>query len=220
MSKHSNKLQKWISKNEQEHIEHVIGRIERQYPFEVVVAFTDEPAVVPFAAARMIALLAIAAELVATALWWPVPAWALGLCVFAFLLAPTGRWQSLWIFRVLSRAAEKQSAVESQSEICFSDLGLARSKKRNALLLFFNLKERIFCLKPDRTLESEWPDLKIDELVSDLQLNLEKTKSPDTAAAQLLERLFHLATLRWPDALEQHTKPNELPDALTWWNTK
>lgn len=220
MSNHSNKLQKWISKNEQERIEQLIARIERQYPFELVVSFTDEPAVVPAAAARMIALLAIGAELIAEALWLPVPAWAFGLCVFAFLFAPAGRWQGGFLFRLLARRSERQVSVQSQAEQCFSDLGLARTRQRNALLIFFNLNERIFCLRPDRTLKNEWPELNIEELVGQLKSDLEKNKSPEGAAAESIARLLSLAGARWPDASEKQKAPDELPNALSWWSAR
>ena len=203
-----------------ERIESLIGRLERQYPFEVVVAFTDAPAVVQIAAARMIALVAIAAELIAEAFWLHIPAWAFGLVVFFFLLAPVGNWQGAWLLRVLARASEKRQAVQGQAEQCFNDLGLARTKQRNALLLFFNLKERIFTLCPDHTLGKEWPELKIEELVTEIKLNLEKTKAPEAAAAQSIERLLHLAAARWPDALEKQSSSNELPNALSWWSAR
>lgn len=220
MSNHSNKLQKWISKNEQDRIEQLIARIERQYPVEVVVAFSDEPAVVPAAAARMIALLAIAAELIAEALWLPVPAWAFGLCVFAFLFAPAGRWQGALLFRLLARRSERQNSVQFQAEQCFGDLGLARTRQRNALLIFFNLKEHVFCLRPDRTLQKEWPQLNIEELVGQLKGDLQKHKSPEIAAAESLSRLLGLAGSRWPDATEKQNVPDELPDALSWWSAR
>jgi uncharacterized membrane protein len=218
MLKHSNKLQKWISKSEQSLIENLIGRIERQYPIEVVVAFTDAPAIVPIAAARMIALLAIAAELIAESFWLPIPAWAFGLCVFVFLLAPVGNWQGAWLFRVLSRSSERRRSVQEQAEICFSDLGLARTRERNALLIFFNLSEKTFVLRPDRTLQSEWPELKIEELVTELKTNLERSKVPATAAAQSVERLIQLAESRWPAALEKDNSTNELSNAVCWWH--
>lgn len=220
MQNHSSKLQKWISKSEQEQIEALITRIERQYPFEVVVAMTDSPAAVPMAAARMIALLAIAADLVAEALWLPVPSTVFGFVVFLFLLFPSGRWHGLWLFRLIAGRGERQRAVNAQAEQCFSDLGLARTRERNALLMFFNLKERIFCLKPDRSLDKEWPELKLEELVSELEAHLEKSQHPASAASHSIERLLALAQNRWPDLPEKHTTPDELPNALSWWAAK
>lgn len=220
MSKHSNRLQKWILKSEQDRIEALIAHIEKRYPFEVVVAFTDAPPVVPIAAARMIALFAIAAELFAEVFWLPIPAWIFGLCVFFFLLAPVGNWARMAIFRVLARKSEKKAAVQNQAESCFSDLGLARTRDRNALLLFFNLKERIFCLRPDRTLEKEWPELKIEELVTELKVHLDTSKNPASAAAQAIERLHGLAHAHWPSAVERLTSANEISNALTWWESK
>jgi uncharacterized membrane protein len=152
MSKHSNKLQKWISKNEQAELERLVLQLEQKYPLEVVVSLSDTPALVPFAAARMIALLAVGVELAAEALWIPVPAWFLGMIVFFALLLPSSRWQSLWLFRLLRFKAERYSGVMLQADKCFSDLGLARTKARNALLVYFNMKERIFILHPDHTL--------------------------------------------------------------------
>lgn len=220
MSKHSNKLQKLISKSEQEQIESLIGQIERRYPVEVVVALSDSPAVVPFAAARMVALLALIIELIAEALWLPVPAWALGLFVFLFLLAPIGRLQSMWIFRLLARRDEKENAVRQQSEHCFNDMGLARTKERNALLLFFNVKEKFFCLHPDRTLEKEWPELKIEDLVRELKDNLRSNGEPQTAATGALNKLLTLAQARWPEVTDKAVMNDELPNALAWWSAR
>ncbi len=220
MPNHSNKLQNWISKSEQERIETLIARIEKQYPFEIVVAFTDAPAVVPFAAARMVALLALTAELISEAFWLPVPAWAFGLLVLMFLFIPLGKLKSLWLFRFLARKGEKEIAVRQQAELCFNDLGLARTRERNALLLFFNVRERIFCLNPDRTLSKEWPELKIEDLVDELRQNLEKSKAPETAAAEAVQRLLVLAQSRWPNAAEKQQPTDELPNALSWWSAR
>lgn len=220
MPNHSNKLQKWISKSEQERIETLIARIEKQYPFEIVVAFTDAPAVVPFAAARMVALLALVAELIAEALWLPVPAWAFGLLVLMFLFIPLGQLKRLWLFRCLARKSEREIAVRQQAELCFNDLGLARTRERNALLLFFNVRERVFCLNPDRTLSREWPELKIEDLVNELRQNLEKSKAPETAAAEAVQRLLVLAQTRWPNATEKQQPTDELPNALSWWSAR
>lgn len=216
MSKHSSNLQKWISKSEGETIESLIGDLERKYPLEVVIALTDRPALVPVAAARMIALLAVVAELVAEAFWLPLPAWLLGLAVFVFLLAPIGQWQAMALFRVLSRKSERHDAVRSQAEQCFSDHGLARTRARNALLLFFNVKERIFLLQPDRTLQKEWPELKIEEIANDLKNQLASQKSPAAAAMAMLERVSSLAMARWPEGTGS-TSADELPNALAWW---
>jgi uncharacterized membrane protein len=217
MQNHSSKLQQLISKSDQEQIETLIGQIERRYPVEVVVALTDNPAVVPFAAARMVALLALLAELVAELLWLPVPAWILGLCVFLFLLAPIGRLQSLWLFRLLARREEKEDAVRVQSAQCFHDLGLARTKQRNALLLFFNVSEKFFCLYPDRSLEREWPELKIDDLVGKVKSNLQNTGAPHMAATDALKALLTVAHERWPDATDKANMDDQLPNALSWW---
>ncbi|NBW81720.1 hypothetical protein EBR21_08195 [bacterium] len=217
MPRHSNKLQKWISKSEQEKIESLITSLERRYPFEVVVAFSDSPAIVPMAAARMIACLAVIADLIAETFWLPIPAGVFGLVVLFFLFAPAGHWQGLLPFRILSRRSERRDSIEVQAELCFSELGLARTKERNALLLFFNLHERIFTIRPDRTLQNEWPQLNIEELVTELKTNLEKTKAPSTAAAQSIERLLTLAQARWPDHSEKHLTENELPNAVCWW---
>ncbi|MBM3381672.1 MAG: hypothetical protein FJY29_04445 [Betaproteobacteria bacterium] len=216
MSKHSNKLQKWISRNEQQEIERLILELEQKFPLEVVVAFTDKPALVSFAAARMIALLAVAAELIAEAFWIPVPAWLLGLVVFFALLLPTSAWQSAWIFRLLRFKHERQQGVMLQAEKCFSDLGLARTKARNALLVFFNMKERIFLLRPDNTLATEWPELKMAELVDDVGQAMSSNASAASASLQLLEKLRKLGTLRWPEA-QALPSANELPNGVAWW---
>jgi uncharacterized membrane protein len=216
MSKHSNNLQKWISKNESQTVEELILQIEKKYPLELVVAFTESPALVPVAAARMIALLAVAAELLAEMFWWPVPAWALGLFVFAFLLFPVGRWQAFSLFRVLARRSERHQAVSDQADNCFTELGLARTHSRNALLLFFNMKERIFLLRPDRTLQSEWPELRIEEIADQLRSQLQAKETPAKAASQMLERVAQLAEARWPNSTSD-APVNELPNAIAWW---
>ncbi|MEY4066380.1 MAG: hypothetical protein RIR26_2588 [Pseudomonadota bacterium] len=217
MSRHSNSLQKWISKSEGDKIESLIGELERKYPLEVVIALTDRPALVPVAAARMIALLAVVAELLSEAFWLPLPAWLLGLAVFVFLLAPIGQWQAMALFRILSRSSERHDAVRSQAEQCFSDYGLARTRARNALLLFFNVKERIFLLQPDRTLQQEWPELKIEEIANDLKNQLASQKSPAAAATAMLERVSSLALARWPESTSSASS-DELSNALVWWD--
>ncbi|MEN9529176.1 MAG: hypothetical protein RI932_1049 [Pseudomonadota bacterium] len=218
MSKHSNKLQKWISKSEQQEVERLVLELEQKYPLEVVVAFTDKPAVVPFASARMIALLAVVFELIAEAFWIPVPAWILGLAVFFVLLLPTSQWQSIWIFRLLRFKHERQQGVMLQAEKCFSDLGLARTKARNALLVFFNMKERIFLLRPDNTLATEWPELKMSELVDDIGQAMDSDASAASASLHLLEKLKNLGQLRWPEA-QTLPSANELPNGVAWWQS-
>ncbi|NBO38220.1 hypothetical protein EBU99_06530 [bacterium] len=217
MSNHLSSLQKWISKSDRETIEAHIAEIEKTYPLEVVVALTDTPAVIPVAAARMIALLALGVELIAESLWLPIPAWILTALIFIFLLAPVGNWYRFLPFRILARRSERQQAVQQQAEQCFADQGLARTRARNALLLFFNVKERIFCLQPDRALQGEWPELKIEEMVAHLKEKLASEGGPAAAAGQSLERLRTLATARWPEPLQEISK-NELPNALVWWH--
>ncbi|NBX17419.1 MAG: hypothetical protein EBR09_08650 [Proteobacteria bacterium] len=220
MPNHLKKLQQLISKSEQDQLESLIVGIERRYPVEVVVALTDEPAVVPFASARMIALLAVAAELVAEFFWLPVPAWVMGLFVFLFLTAPVGRLQKFWLFRLISSNRERETAVSNQASLCFNDLGLARTKERNALLLFFNVREKIFYLHPDRTLEKEWPELKIEDLSEKLKTSLQNTGAPQAAAAEALSSLLSLARVRWPDSAEKTVMTDELPNALAWWTPR
>ena len=217
MPNHSNNLQKWISKNESNAIEKLIADIESKYPLEIVVAFTDRPALVPVAAARMIALLALLLELLAEIFWWPVPAWIMGLVVFAFLMMPIGQWQSNLLFRILSRSPEKQASISAQAEVCFNELGLARTKARNALLVFFNMKERTFHLLPDRTIHKEWPEFKMDVIAETLNSRLNAKESPGVAALHLLERVRILAQERWPE-FSPSDKVDELPNAIAWWD--
>lgn len=217
MSNHSNNLQKWISKSENEAIEKLILELEAKYPLEVVVAFTEQPALVPVAAARMIALLALLAELLVEMFWLPVPAWLMGVTVLVFLMLPVGRWQSWSLFRVLARRSERQGAIALQAEECFTHLGLARTKARNALLLFFNMKERLFLVRPDRTLQHEWPELDIQQMVDALRLQLTAKEPPGTAVAKLMESVAQRAQARWQNTVLDASS-NELPNAVVWWN--
>lgn len=216
MASPANELAKVLPDADRTRVEQLIAQLERDYPVEVVVALTRAPAVVPIAVARFAALVAVKVEILAGLFWWPIPAWALGLLVFSTLFLPADAWQAMAPFRWFAFGGEKRAAVRALAEHCFDDLALARTHARNALLVFFNVRERVFVVRPDRRLAEEWPQLKVEEVVAALQSSLAKDSNLGKATEIVLQRLGEAARQRWPEP-SAPKKDNVLPDAVVWW---
>ena len=161
MSAVSKSPRKSISESDTLALTERVAALERRWPIELRVVVNTRGGKHALGAVRLLALLLVFVETISWGLWVAAPAWGFHLLILGLLFFGTDVLGSLPFSRLLTSRRERVREVENRAQEAFLREGVAQTKSRNGVLLYFSLPERMFYLLPDAPLaalfpESEW----------------------------------------------------------------